>query len=241
MNRNRVSARCFITVSILAALFFSGCGSGGKKTEPEAQKVRDGGMILIPEGVYLRGSRGTDGDRDRYEAEFERINIPAFLIDRFEYPNREGVEALDMVSWYEAAALCEKEGKRLCTGDEWEKACKGPDMFKYPYGNEYIPGRCNDDAWNRHPVKVGAVAGAYPDCVSGYGVFDMSGGLAEWTSEIKSTAFNKGLPIARGGGMYAGPAETRCANRDHFHYTMDYESLDTRSIGDGFRCCKDVE
>ena len=229
---------------MLAAVFvlFSGCGDGGGGNDRDEETIdRDGGMLLVPEGVYLRGSRITDADRDPYEAEFERVHVSAFHIDRFEYPNREGAEALDMVSWYEAASLCKKQGKRLCTGDEWEKACKGPDMLKYPYGNVYIPGRCNENALGRHPVIVGAVAGAFPGCVSGYGVADMNGSVAEWTSEIKSAAFNRGFPIARGGDMYSAPSESRCANRDHFHYTMNYESLDTRSIGDGFRCCKDAE
>ena len=201
----------------------------------------DNDMVLIPAGYYLRGSAADDPDRDPYEPVFERVYVPAFYIDKYEYPGKTGVRAMDNVSWYEAKALCEKAGKRLCTGGEWEKACKGPSFSKYPYGNTYISGKCNDNARSRHPVIVGPITGSYKDCISGYGVHDMSGGVAEWTSEIKSASFNKGFPIARGGDMFALPDESRCANRDHFHYTMNYESLDTRSIGDGFRCCKNAD
>lgn len=77
------------------------------------------------------------------------VEIPGHhaCIDRYEYPNEEGVlpwvgmSALpiyaDSVSdTYNAVYLCESWGKRVCTRDEWIAACEGPDRSKFPWGSE---------------------------------------------------------------------------------------------------------
>src|SRR5690606_20372255 len=38
---------------------------------------------------------------------------------------------------------CRNAGKRLCTRDEWVRACRGEGNTKYPYGDEYQEGSCN--------------------------------------------------------------------------------------------------
>ena len=48
--------------------------------------------------------------------------IPTFYIDRFEYPNQEGVLPLASLSLSDAQSLCAEQGKRLCTSAE--------DMFR---------------------------------------------------------------------------------------------------------------
>src|SRR5262245_5657283 len=57
-----------------------------------------------------------------------------FCVDELEYPNLPGVLPAVMVDFAEAEALCGAEGKRLCTSDEWELACEGPDIWPYPTG-----------------------------------------------------------------------------------------------------------
>ena len=39
-----------------------------------------------------------------------------------------------MVDYGDARRACKVEGKRLCTSDEWQFACEGPQMWPYPYG-----------------------------------------------------------------------------------------------------------
>ena len=39
-----------------------------------------------------------------------------------------------MVSWYDAAALCAEQRKRLCWESEWVTACEGPEKLPFPYG-----------------------------------------------------------------------------------------------------------
>ena len=45
------------------------------------------------------------------------------------------------VTWQEAHEQCEAQGKRLCSAQEWEKACKGPLNFVYSYGDTFDPER----------------------------------------------------------------------------------------------------
>ena len=83
---------------------------------------------------------------------------------------------------------------------EWEKACKGPAGSRWPWGGTFDANACNtaDGSGNPRPL---APAGRSPRCRSGYGVADLAGNVAEWTTEqvIKggssaSSACTRGLP-----------------------------------------------
>lgn len=101
-----------------------------------------------------------------------------YCIDIYEYPNVRGAVP-ERLGFFDAAARCASRNKRLCTSVEWVRACSGPEKYAYPYGNEYDPSRCNTID---NPRSRGiAPAGSYPLCVNGYGLYDMSGNVAEWT------------------------------------------------------------
>lgn len=89
------------------------------------------------------------------------------------------------VSWYEAMAFCrwlsEQTGKKITlpTEEQWEKAARGTDGRKYPWGNTIDPDKANYwDTKIQHTTPVGS----YPAGASPYGALDMAGNVWEWTA-----------------------------------------------------------
>ncbi len=181
-------------------------------TPPLAPEACPDGMVLV-EGDYcpVLGHvclKRLEGEVERC-AEYAAppicegpIQKKRFCIDRFEYPNMEGVRPAVMVNWHEAEAACEAEGKRLCTGSEWTLACEGSERVPYPYGYTRDSTACNID--RPHPEVdaealqdprsvAGEVArldqrvpsGEMTRCKSSYGVQDMTGNVDEWVLNEK--------------------------------------------------------
>ena len=140
------------------------------------------GMVLIPGGAAtLGGERPRGGLRGP-----TAVTLPAYCIDTYEYPNEAGQRPRAHVTWPEANALCTEAGKRLCSENEWERACRGPENHRSSYGDTRDATRCNTPIDGTGPGPEGApvaVSGAHPGCRTSEGVYDLNGNLSEWTSD----------------------------------------------------------
>jgi len=188
-------------------------------------------MKLVSGGTFKRGAAQDDPDKGFDEPVLESVEVPSFCIDEYEHPNQPGVLPSVNVSWEEAQQSCVKGGKRLCTEEEWEKACKGPGNARFPYGNDFDPNLCNtDDAQARdRPL---AEAGRFLQCRSAYQVADLSGNVAEWTSSVfENTLASRTL---KGGAFDQSRPAVRCSAR--------LSAVPTeRKLNVGYRCCADVQ
>jgi hypothetical protein len=234
------------------------CVHGAVTCDPDVQVLPNGGLA---EAAGIEGCPPG------------MIRVEAFCIDQFEAslvtldgepwspyfnPGAVEVRAVSLegavpqayVSGVQAEQACKNAGKRLCTDDEWLRACQGPDGTTYPYGNKDVPGVCND-ARKEHPAieyygtdaswiwgKLGNACidqlhdsldrcGQRPGCVTYEGAFDMMGNLHEWTADPEGT-FRGGYyvdTVKNGPGcLYATTAHTTTY--------WDYST--------GFRCCADL-
>jgi len=96
-----------------------------------------------------------------------------------------------------AAWLSEVTGRRWRLPDErqWEKAARGPDGRRFPWGDAWDPARLNSH--DRGPFDTTPV-GSYPSGASPYGLLDAAGQVYEWTA-TRSGADEPARYIVKGG------------------------------------------
>jgi len=140
------------------------------------------------------------------------------------------------VSWNDAVAYCQwlsqETGLKfnLPTEAQWEKAARGNDRRKYPWGS-MEPGK--DLANFAGNIGKTTPVGSYPAGASPYGLLDMAGNVWEWCSDRYDRDYYKNLTrenknkiiknpigpdsgsyrVIRGGSWYSYAGYLRCADR----------------------------
>jgi iron(II)-dependent oxidoreductase len=231
-------------------------------------------MVRIPGGAFLMG---TDLERaDAQDKPKHKVTLPTFYLDKYlvtnaqyarfvaatkrrppinwkdgRIPQGESMNPVTMVTWNDAAAYAEWAGKRLPHETELEKAGRGTDGRRWPWGDKMDPTRLN----TYYNVGSASNVTAYPQGASIYGAFDLSGNVAEWTADdllpyegAKASDLMTGnaaapagqqqltryYKVLRGGSWKGDPFSTSL-------YHRDYAFPDHATDFYGFRCASDVE
>jgi iron(II)-dependent oxidoreductase len=172
-------------VQIPAGVFLMGSNDGPEDERPQHRLTAAGFFIdrtPVTNGQFAEfmnavGTQAPDGqlwyDVDDSDARIHRRE------GRWRADSGFAKHPVAEVSWHGALAYCNWLGKRLPTEAEWEKAARGTDRRRYPWGNEppdasraHFNGGWNDT----RPV------GSFPKGASPYGVLDLAGNGWEWVS-----------------------------------------------------------
>jgi formylglycine-generating enzyme required for sulfatase activity len=226
-------------------------------------------MVLVPEGPFTMGSN--DGDPD--EAPEHQVFLSAYYMDKKEVTQGEYERYVKMtkrgkpfvpvfeddiskiqkpefpaigMSWADAEAYCRWAGKRLPSEAEWEKAARGESKHKYAWGHEFETGRGNLEG-NEDGFQYLAPPGSFESGRSPYGLYDMTGNIAEWVADSYAEDYYKKTPyrnpkgpeegnhkIIRGGSWRETPLNARLTKRFQAKMWRTDSTI-------GIRCAKDVE
>jgi formylglycine-generating enzyme required for sulfatase activity len=219
-------------------------------------------MVKVDAGWFLMGCN-ENADEDCMAGEDTgRVFVDTFYIDRTEVTvaqYRACVEAgactdpgiidreacnwqrpdsadhpINCVNWFQASKYCHWKDKRLPLEAEWEKAARGEDGRKFPWGNNEFS--ATSEKWAnvadlvgtdyKDGFKMTAPVGTFPRGASPDEALDMAGNVYEWVSDR----------IAGGRGMRGGSFKQEW----YFARTSYRRKLGEKAQHDdvGFRCAR---
>jgi len=256
-----IAVSCVVVQSTVIA-----AGPASKELDPVP-------MATIPAGEFLMGNPEGIGRADEWPQ--RSVYLDAFVIDQVEVTNErymafvmatghrnppnpygtgplvsiKGIEQLPVVqtTWYDATAYCTWAKKRLPTEAEWEKAARGMDGRRFPWGNEPATlKRANFDRdWQDE--KTLYPVGSLPGGDSPYGVKDMAGNAREWVSDWYAPDYYRRAPdrnppgpekkgvvrSIRGGSWHSPVTDITTSARGRGGFAL-------QTHGTGFRCARSL-
>ena len=226
------------------------------------------GQVSVPSGIFMMGTNRPESDLQDRPRHTSRTN--AFSIDKFPVTNAQyamfttetahkvpsywkngvipkgfALHPVVLVTWQDAANYCTWVGKHLPTEAEWEKAARGTDGRRWPWGNHMNPEMLN--TYNTRGTTTSVFA--HMDGASPYGAVDMAGNVSEWTADdfkpykgsqaptsmflIDQSASKYGAAehykVIRGGSWKSDPFSTSTYHRSYAMYGDASNFI-------GFRC-----
>ncbi len=166
------------------------------------------GMACIPGGPFLRGrDDGPENERPQ-----QSVHVDPFYMDLYEvtYPEYQACvkakacrkggphykgfsdarQPIVGVSWFGAREYCNWRGGRLPTEAEWEKAARGTDGRRYPWGDEKATCEraiIKDARLNGCRTGKTWPVGSRPAAI--HGLYDMAGNAWEWTADWYANSY----------------------------------------------------
>ncbi len=225
------------------------------------------GMLLIPGGEFMMGAEDLSADA----RPAHRVAVSTFWLDRYHVTNAQYRKCVEgggclppkdrqsfddaeraqhpvvNVTWNQARTYCHWRGKRLPTEAEWEKAARGTDARRYPWGNGNEP--------IKHRIKTSELrtagngtepVGSQSAILSPYGISGMVGSVSEWVKDWYSEDFYQVSPVQDPQGPLRGSFRVlrggELSERSSEHH-VSYRSWDEMTYWGpmlGFRCAMDV-
>lgn len=236
-------------------------------------------MVLIPAGPFTMGAHdGFPNERPEHI-----VTLDAYYIDEYEVtlslyrkfleqgkhgsPPTWDAEAATSVGdrpaigmrWESASAYCRWAGKRLPTEAEWEKAARGTDKRRYPWGDmqPFVDiANYNRGMWVSEAITLVAVTGGLEGMSvrhglkeggkSPFGASHMAGNAAEWVADWYERDYYQKSPVRNPTGPMTGDkrvlrggswADVPSALRVTARFSAE-PGFEDRTIG--FRCAMNV-
>jgi len=230
--------------------------------------------VQIPAGEFMMGDNFNEGDFD--EQPVHAVHLDQYYISKYEVTFEQydkycdetgrprpidngwgrGDRPVINIDWGDANSFCEWLSQKttklihLPTEAQWEKAARGTDQRRYPWGSSAPD--CNKTNYNNCYGQTRSV-GSHPAGVSPYGIHDMAGNVSEWCLDEYYRSFYAGgsynnpvrhpdylegwiYYVIRGGSWEESTVRSADRDRGRIYWgSTNYFSSHTRSSALGFR------